>query len=142
MSMPTRRISCVQLVLVGSTDQDRSTVFYEALGLERRNNIPWGGRYGWVEVYPPDGKAGIALIPPAQPHLAGDPRIQTGIQTGILFNTDDIDETHTHVQSLGVDVDKKSPDPDRQHRFGSEQLKWPVTCRRCSGSVTPSLTRP
>lgn len=124
MSMPTRRISCVQLVLVGSTDQDRSTAFYEALGFERRNDIPWGGRYRWVEVYPPDGKAGIALIPPAQPQLAGDPRIQTGIQTGILFNTDDIDETHTHVQSLGVDVDKEiaGPGSPAQIRLGAVEM--------------------
>jgi hypothetical protein len=75
MSTATHRISQIQLVLVPSTDQDRSLAFYEALGFERRNDIPWGDGYRWVEVYPPNGTAGVALVPP-QP---GDP---AGMQTG------------------------------------------------------------
>ena len=80
MKTTTDRISQIQLVLVPSTDQDRSLAFYEALGFERRNDIPWGDGYRWVEVYPPSGTAGIALVPPRQ----GDP---TGMQTGIILAT-------------------------------------------------------
>jgi catechol 2,3-dioxygenase-like lactoylglutathione lyase family enzyme len=94
----TSRISQIQLVLVPSTDQDRSLAFYEALGFERRNDIPWGDGYRWVEAYPPNGTAGIALVPPG-------PGDRTGVQTGIILNTDDIDAAHAEMQSLGVDVD-------------------------------------
>jgi catechol 2,3-dioxygenase-like lactoylglutathione lyase family enzyme len=98
MSTMKDRISQVQLVLVPSTDQDRSLAFYESLGFERRNDIPWGDGYRWVEVYPAGGTAGIALVPPRH----ADP---TGMQTGIILNTDDIDAAHAEMQSIGVDVD-------------------------------------
>ena len=98
MSSTPGRISQIQLVLVPSTNQDRSLAFYEALGFERRNDIPWGDGYRWVEVYPTGGTAGIALVPPRH----GDP---TGTQTGIILNTDDIDAAHAEMQASGVDVD-------------------------------------
>src|ERR1700694_694562 len=98
MTTTTDRIRQIQLVLVPSTDQDRSLAFYEALGFERRNDIPWGDGYRWVEVYPPKGTAGIALVP-TQP---GD---RTGVQTGIILNTHDIDAAHAEMQASGVDVD-------------------------------------
>jgi catechol 2,3-dioxygenase-like lactoylglutathione lyase family enzyme len=98
MSTVKNRISQIQLVLVPSTDQDRSLAFYESLGFERRNDIPWGDGYRWVEVYPPSGTAGIALVPPRH----GDPR---GMQTGIILNTDDIDAAHAEMRASGIDVD-------------------------------------
>jgi catechol 2,3-dioxygenase-like lactoylglutathione lyase family enzyme len=98
MTITKNRISQIQLVLVPSTDQDRSLAFYESLGFERRNDIPWGDGYRWVEVYPPSGTAGIALVPPRH----GDP---TAMQTGIILNTDDIDAVHAEMQSNGMDVD-------------------------------------
>lgn len=94
----TTRLSQIQLVMIPSTDQDRSVAFYESLGFERRNDIPWGEGYRWVEVYPPGATTGIALIPPR----AGDP---IGVQTGIILHTDDIDATHAEMQSNGIDVD-------------------------------------
>lgn len=72
--------------------------FYEMLGFERRNDIPWGHSHRWVEVYPPGGTAGIALVPPRQ----GDP---TGLQTGIILNTDDIEAAHAAMRSRAIDVD-------------------------------------
>lgn len=98
MSKPASRISQIQLVVIPSTDQDRSGAFYEALGFEKRLDIPWGEGYRWVEVYPPTGTAGIALVPPRP----GDP---TGVPTGIILNTDDVDATHEQLRSSGVDVD-------------------------------------
>ena len=53
-----------------------------------------------MEVYPPNGNTGIALAPPRP----GEP-VPEGVQTGITLTTDDIDATHSHLGSVGVDVD-------------------------------------
>ena len=42
----------------------RAIDFYESIGFEKRTDIPFGGGYRWVEVYPPEGTTGIALAPP------------------------------------------------------------------------------
>ncbi len=99
--MPTTAsgISEINLVIIPSVDQDRSIEFYvEALGFVKRTDVPFGDRYRWVEVYPPSGTTGIALAPPRE----SDP---VGIQTGISLTSDDIDATHAHLRSRGVDVD-------------------------------------
>jgi predicted enzyme related to lactoylglutathione lyase len=98
MTTTASRINEIGLVIIPSTDQDRSIEFYEALGFEKRTDVPFGGSYRWVEVYPPSGTTGIALAPPRE----GGP---VGVQTGISLTTDDIDATHAHLQSNGVDVD-------------------------------------
>jgi catechol 2,3-dioxygenase-like lactoylglutathione lyase family enzyme len=98
MRTTASRISLIQLVVIPVTDQERSVAFYEALGFEKRNDIPWGDGYRWVEVYPPNSSTGLALVPPG-------PGDATGVQTGIILNTDDIDAAHADLQSLGVDVD-------------------------------------
>ena len=98
--MPTTAtgINEISLVIIPVPDQDRSIAFYEKLGFEKRTDIAFGGRYRWVEVYPPAGTAGIALAPPREQ----DP---VGVQTGISLSTDDIDATHAELSSRGVDVD-------------------------------------
>jgi catechol 2,3-dioxygenase-like lactoylglutathione lyase family enzyme len=99
MPTTTSRIDTINLVMIPSTDQDKSIEFYEgALGFEKRTDIPFGDSYRWVEVYPPSGTTGIALAPPRE----GDP---TGVQTGISLSTDDIEATHAHLKLAGVDVD-------------------------------------
>jgi catechol 2,3-dioxygenase-like lactoylglutathione lyase family enzyme len=98
MSVTTSRISRLQLVLVPSSDQDRSVAFYEALGFSSRNDIPWADGHRWVEVYPPDGDAGLALVPARGEGL-------TAMQTGIILNTDDVDAVHAEMLAGGVDVD-------------------------------------
>ncbi len=98
MSTTASRIGEINLVMIPSPDQDRSVEFYEGLGFEKRTDVAFGDRYRWVEVYPPGGTTGIALAPPRD----GDP---IGIQTGISLTTDDIDGTHAHLRSAGVDVD-------------------------------------
>jgi predicted enzyme related to lactoylglutathione lyase len=93
------RVSEINLVIVPSNDQDRAIEFYErALGFEKRTDVPFGGQYRWVEVYPPNGGTGIALVPPRP----GDP---VGVQTGISLATDDIDASHAHLREAGADVD-------------------------------------
>ncbi len=79
--------------------QDKAIEFYESLGLEKRTDEPFGGQYRWVEVYPPEGTAGIALAPPP-PGMEFQP-----VQTGIILTTSDIDATHAALRGRGVDVD-------------------------------------
>jgi catechol 2,3-dioxygenase-like lactoylglutathione lyase family enzyme len=98
VSTKTSRIGEINLVMIPSTDQDRSIEFYEALGFEKRTDIPFGGSYRWVEVFPPSGTTGIALAPPR-------PQDPTGVQTGISLTTREIDATHAEMKSSGVDVD-------------------------------------
>src|SRR3954469_15965614 len=90
----TDRISRLQLVVIPTTDQDRSIAFYEQLGFEKAADAPWADGHRWVEMYPPDGKAGIAIVP-------GD----GGARTGIILNTTDVDATHADLRAAGLDVD-------------------------------------
>ncbi len=100
MSTTTKSgISAISLVCVASPDQDSAVEFYEKLGFEKRTDTPFGNGYRWIEVYPPSGTTGIALAPPPQGQKA------EGVQTGIVLPTDDIDSSHEHLGSLGVDVD-------------------------------------
>jgi catechol 2,3-dioxygenase-like lactoylglutathione lyase family enzyme len=98
VSTKTSHITEIGLVIVPSTDQDRSIEFYESLGFEKRTDVPFGDKYRWVEVYPPSGTTGIALAPPRE----GD---ATGVETGISLSADDIDAAHADLKSLGADVD-------------------------------------
>ena len=101
MSATKSRVNSINLVVVSSTDQDRSIEFYEqVLGFEKRADIPFGNDYRWVEVYPPSGTTGIALAPPQHED-------QVGVQTGISLTTDDIDATHEYLRSRDVDVDEQ-----------------------------------
>jgi predicted enzyme related to lactoylglutathione lyase len=98
VSTTASRIAQITLVAVPTNDQDKAIEFYESLGFEKRTDIPFGDQYRWVEVYPPSGTTGIALAPPR----AGGP---SGVETGIILNTDDIDATHAQMKASGVDVD-------------------------------------
>jgi catechol 2,3-dioxygenase-like lactoylglutathione lyase family enzyme len=98
MATTATHIGGISLVIIPSTDQDRSIEFYERLGFEKRTDIPFGDKYRWVEVYPPSGTAGIALAPPRE----GDP---TAVQTGISLSTDDVDAAHADLKGAGADVD-------------------------------------
>jgi predicted enzyme related to lactoylglutathione lyase len=99
MSTTATRIRQISLVCVATPDQDRAIEFYESVGFEKRTDVPFGGGYRWVEVYPPEGTTGIALAPP-RPGQEVEPT-----QTGITLATDDIDATHAELKSRGVDVD-------------------------------------
>ncbi len=99
MSTTATRIGQISLVCVPTVEQDKAIAFYESIGFEKRSDIEFGGKYRWVEVYPPSGTTGIALAPPPPEQ----PIVPT--QTGITLTTDDIDVTHAEMKSLGVDVD-------------------------------------
>lgn len=99
MNTTRTRIREISLICVPTHEQDRAIEFYESLGFEKRTDTPFGGGYRWIEVYPPEGTAGIALAPsPSGQDIAP-------VQTGITLTSDDIDATHAELRSLGVDVD-------------------------------------
>ena len=89
----------ISLVCLPTQEQDKAIEFYESLGFEKRTDTPFGGGYRWIEVYPPDGTAGIALAPPP-PGYEYKP-----METGITLTTSDIDSTHAALKSRGIDVD-------------------------------------
>jgi predicted enzyme related to lactoylglutathione lyase len=98
MTTTATRIRQISLVCVPTIDQDRAIEFYESIGFEKRTDMPFGGDYRWVEVYPPEGPTGIALAPPPDGQV-------TPTQTGITLTTDDIVATHAEMKARGVDVD-------------------------------------
>jgi catechol 2,3-dioxygenase-like lactoylglutathione lyase family enzyme len=112
-------ISQIQLIMVPSTDQDRSIGFYARLGFEKRVDAPFGDGRRWVEIYPPGASTGISLVPAVS---AG-----TGVQTGIIAWTDDVDATHAELQSSGVDVDAAvaRPGAPAKIRMGAVELVGP-----------------
>lgn len=93
-------IGRLSLVCVPTREQDRAVDFYESLGFEKRVDTPFGNGYRWIEMYPPEGTAGVALAPP--PPDRGE---ITPAETGIVVTTGDIDKTHAEFTSRGVDVD-------------------------------------
>jgi len=99
VSTTATRIGSISLVCIPTPDQDQAIAFYESLGFEKRTDIPFGGDYRWVEVYPPSGTAGIALAPPRPGSEV------TPVETGITLTSDDVDATHAQLRSLGIDVD-------------------------------------
>ena len=99
MSTTASRLGEISLVAVPSDDVDKQIEFYESLGFEKRTDVPFGGQYRWVEVYPPSGTTGIALAPPPPGTEAGSK------ETGIILTTEDIDASHAELKAKGVDVD-------------------------------------
>jgi catechol 2,3-dioxygenase-like lactoylglutathione lyase family enzyme len=120
MSLTTSRIGRIHLVTIPSADPERSIAFYLALGFEKRSDVPFGDGHRWVELFPPDGSAGIALAPAE----AGAP----GVQTGMILVCDDIDATHAELRAGGVDVDAAiaRPGAPTEIRIGAAELVGPT----------------
>jgi catechol 2,3-dioxygenase-like lactoylglutathione lyase family enzyme len=91
-------INLVQLVTIPTSDQSRSLKFYQSLGFDLCADLPWGDGHRWIEVYPPGASTGLALVP-----AGPDP---TGVRTGIILNTTDIDAAHEGMKQMGIDVDE------------------------------------
>ena len=102
MSQTKTRISQIGTVVVPVSDQDRAIEFYtEALGFEKRTDVPFGNGYRWVEVGPADAPTTIAIVPPPPGKPTGN------VETGIALNTDDVDAVHADLKARGVDVDEE-----------------------------------
>jgi predicted enzyme related to lactoylglutathione lyase len=100
VSTTSTRITQIGTVIIPVADQDRMIGFYlDALGFEKRTDVPFGNGYRWVEVAPAGGATTIALAPPPE----GTPTGNT--QTGIALNTGDIDAVHAELRQRDVDVD-------------------------------------
>ena len=119
MRVTASGIRHLSLVCIPTPDQDRAIDFYESLGFEKRTDVPFGGGYRWVEVYPPGTRTGLALIPPGP-----DP---VGIRTGVILDTGDIDATHAELRALGVDVDPEVARPGAPAvvRLGAVEMAGP-----------------
>ena len=102
MSQTKTRISQIGTVVVPVSDQDRAIEFYtEALGFEKRTDVPFGNGYRWVEVGPAGAQTTIAIVPPPPGKPTGN------VETGIALNTDDVDAVHADLKARGVDVDEE-----------------------------------
>jgi catechol 2,3-dioxygenase-like lactoylglutathione lyase family enzyme len=101
MTTTTTGIQAIGLVMIPTSDQDRSIEFYESIGFEKRTDVPFGDGYRWVDLYPPAGTTGIALAPPR----AGEDL--TPRELGVSITTADVDATFAEMRSLGVDVDEQ-----------------------------------
>ncbi|HXB15680.1 MAG TPA: VOC family protein [Solirubrobacteraceae bacterium] len=101
MTTTTSSIQAIGLVMVPTADQDRSIEFYERIGFEKRTDIAFGGKYRWVEVYPPTGTTGLSLAPPREGETV-QPK-----ELGVSLTTADADRAHAELRGLGVDVDEQ-----------------------------------
>jgi catechol 2,3-dioxygenase-like lactoylglutathione lyase family enzyme len=102
VSSTETQVSKIATVVIPVEDQDGQVAFYvDKLGFEKRMDVPFGGKYRWVEVAPAGGETTIALAPP--PPQGGT---QVGKrETGISLHAADIDGYHAQLKGEGVDVD-------------------------------------
>jgi catechol 2,3-dioxygenase-like lactoylglutathione lyase family enzyme len=99
MSQARTGIAKVGRVIIPVSNQDRAIDFYvQNLGFEKIADTPFGNGDRWVEVTLGEGHTTLALVAPRP----GDP---VGIETGIAFDTDDVDALHADLRERGVDVD-------------------------------------
>jgi catechol 2,3-dioxygenase-like lactoylglutathione lyase family enzyme len=102
VSSTKTRVAKIATVIVPVADQDAMIEFYvEKLGLEKRVDIPFEGRYRWVEVAPADAETTVALAPPPP---SGDTQVGKR-ETGISLFAEDVDAYHAQLKAGGVDVD-------------------------------------
>ncbi|HEY5387071.1 MAG TPA: VOC family protein [Thermoleophilia bacterium] len=100
------RIAEVRTVSIPVSDAERARDFYTTtLGFEVRLDVPYGDGKHWLEVAAPGARTSIALAPPG-------PGQEPGIDTGIRFETTDVEADHADLKARGVDVD-------------AEVLRWP-----------------
>jgi catechol 2,3-dioxygenase-like lactoylglutathione lyase family enzyme len=102
LQAPTSKLNIAQVgrVCVTVADTDRAIDFYvDTLGFEKVVDVPMGDAGRWVEVAVAGTPTTIALAPPPPGDEAG------GSQTGICFDTTDVDADHAALKAAGVDVD-------------------------------------
>lgn len=100
MTLTKTRVEKIATVVIPVAEQDRAIEFYvESLGLEKRLDLPFGGKYRWVEVAPAGAESTIALAPPPPGGSSGNR------ETGISLYTEDVDTYHAELKAGGVDVD-------------------------------------
>ena len=102
MSKTATRISKIGVVCIPVADQNKMIDFYvDTLGFEKRTDVPFGNGYRWVEVAPEGAESTIALAPPPEGAPTGN------VETGIGFQTTDIEAVHADLKAAGADVDEE-----------------------------------
>jgi catechol 2,3-dioxygenase-like lactoylglutathione lyase family enzyme len=102
VSSTRTQVAKISTVVLPVSDQDGQIAFYvDKLGFEKRVDIPFGGKYRWVEVAPAGAETTIALAPPPP---EGDTQVGQR-ETGISLHAPDIDGYHAQLKEAGVDVD-------------------------------------
>ena len=92
-------VTQVATVMVPVTDQDQALAFFvDALGFEKRADFEYADGERWVEVAPPGAASQVTLV------QARDGRA-AGIETGLSFNSTDVEADHAALRARGVDVD-------------------------------------
>ena len=96
----TKTISYIGIVTVHVADQDAALRFYtETLGLEKRSDaeMPNMGGMRWVTVAPAGSTTEITLV-----SAFPDGGAPMGSNTGVVFETDDIDAAYRELSGRGV----------------------------------------
>ena len=116
----TKTISHLSIVTVHVKDQDAALRFYtEVLGLEKRSDaeMPDMGGMRWVTVAPAGSATEISLI-----SAFPDGGAPLGTNTGIVFETDDIDASYRELSGRGVSF---TGEPKREPFGGWAELTDP-----------------
>jgi lactoylglutathione lyase len=106
-------------VTIQVRDQDKALEFYtKKLGFEKRMDQPMGPGQRWIEVAPPGAQTRILLykasmeMPGSDSYEEATSRI--GKNTGLVMETDDIQETFARLTANGV----KIVDPPKKQPYG------------------------
>jgi catechol 2,3-dioxygenase-like lactoylglutathione lyase family enzyme len=102
--------------MVPVSDQDRALEFYVGeLGFEKRAEFEYADGERWVEVAPRGAASQMTLV------RARDDR-PAGVETGLAFNTGDVETAHADLSERGVDVDEEIL------REGDPVVYWAGAC--------------
>jgi catechol 2,3-dioxygenase-like lactoylglutathione lyase family enzyme len=87
-------------VIVPVDDQDRAIEFYvETLGFEQRADFRYADGERWIEVAPRGAATTITLAQAREGRPAG-------VETGLAFDSGDVEADHAALRARGVDVDE------------------------------------
>lgn len=94
-------IGGVRSVGLNVGDQDRAKAFWtEKIGFEAIQDVPMGQDAGaprWIEVTPPDRQVILVLF------TTDEHRDRIGSFSNVLFECDDIEQTHRELTARGVE---------------------------------------
>ena len=95
--MMTGTFTGMHTVAVPVTDQERTKVLFERLGLQTRLDTELQPGFRWIEMALAETPTSLALV------QAG-PELPAGIDTGIRLTTPDARASHASVIELGLDA--------------------------------------
>ena len=104
MNESKSQLTRIGRIMVTVSDQERARAFYTGvLGFEVVADLQFGESARWLEVGLAGAQTTIALNMPNDNDPMGD---QPGGNTGVSFETGDIDTFHSRLVEAGSDVDK------------------------------------